>query len=234
MIAREGLPFILVGLALTVVAIWIAAKWDNALMFGVSIVLAVLTLSTVYFFRDPERTINAEPNAVLSPADGRVVAIDTLDSHPFVGGKALQVSVFLSVFDVHVNRVPASGRIEYMKYNPGKFLAAFNDKASLLNEQTEIGMVTENGHRLVFKQIAGLIARRIVCHLKDGDQVTAGDRFGMIRFGSRADIILPAGSRLAVKTGDRVHGGTSVIGYPAVSSQNAESAPTGGDDHAKL
>jgi phosphatidylserine decarboxylase len=234
MIAREGLPFILIGFVLTFVAIWIAAKWDSALMFGVSIVFAMLTLFTVYFFRDPDRTISAEPYAVLSPADGRIVAIDTLENHPFVGGKTLQVSIFLSVFNVHVNRVPATGRIEYVKYNPGKFLAAFDDKASLLNEQTEIGMVTEDGRKLVFKQIAGLIARRIVCRLKDGDQVSSGDRFGLIRFGSRADILMPPGTRLVVKKGDRVHGGTSVIGYLASSPDSSGSVRTGERDNAKL
>jgi phosphatidylserine decarboxylase len=234
MIAREGLPFILIGFVLTLAAIWVAAKWDSGWMFGLSIMFAVLTLFTAFFFRDPERAIPAEPNAVLAPADGRIIAIDTLDSHPFIGGTVVQVSIFLSIFDVHVNRVPASGRIEYVRYNPGKFLAAFNDKASLLNEQTEIGMVTGQGQKLVFKQIAGLIARRIVCRLKAGDQAAAGGRFGMIRFGSRADVLMPAGTRIAVKLGDCVHGGTSIVGYLGVSSQNPVSAPTGEDGHAKL
>jgi phosphatidylserine decarboxylase len=140
------------------------------------------------------------------------VVIDTLDNHPFVGDKAIQVSIFLSVFDVHINRVPAGGLIDYVNYNPGEFFAAYEDKASLLNEQTEIGMITETGAKIAFKQIAGLIARRIVCDLVAGDRVIAGDKFGLIRFGSRTDILLPANSQVAVKLGDRVRGGETVIG----------------------
>ena len=212
MIARDGWSLILIGLILTVAALWVATRWDSRTAFIASIVFALLTVFTVYFFRDPERSARVEPGMLIAPADGRIVKIDTLAAHPFVGEKAIQVSIFLSVFDVHVNRVPASGRIDYMKYNKGKFLAAYEDKASLENEQTEIGMTAESGHHVVFKQIAGLIARRIVCWAKQGDVVCRGDRFGLIRFGSRVEIFLPkAMVEIKVKKGDVVKGGESII-----------------------
>lgn len=212
MIAREGWTLIIIGLVLTVVLIWAATRWDNWPTFALSLIFGVLTIFTVFFFRDPERTIPLAPGVLVAPADGKIVAIDTLETHPHIGGQTLKISIFLSVFDVHVNRVPASGTVDYVKYNPGKFLAAFEDKASLLNEQTEIGMTAENGRKIVFKQIAGLIARRIVCTLNENDRPTAGDRCGMIRFGSRTDLLVPIDSRLDVKMGDRVKGGKTVIG----------------------
>lgn len=213
MIAKEGLLFVLSGGLLTILTIWIANKLDNGWWFVASLILGLLTLFTTYFFRDPQRVIPDDANALVSPADGRIVMIDTLARHEFINGPAVQVSVFLSVFDVHVNRVPCTGEIKYVHYNPGKFLAAYEDKASLVNEQTEIGLLAQTGQPVVFKQIAGLIARRIVCHLTEGESASRGDRFGMIRFGSRADVILPLGSELAVKVGDKVKGGVSIIGY---------------------
>jgi len=213
MIAREGFLLIGIGLVLTVLLLMGAVRWSNALFFVLSLIAGILTIFTVYFFRDPDRVCPDEPNILLAPADGKVVAIDTLADAPFIESPAIRVSIFLSVFDVHVNRVPASGRVEYVKYNPGKFLAAYEDKASLVNEQTEIGMLSDNGCKLVFKQIAGIIARRIVCQLADGQQVGAGERFGMIRFGSRADLIVPVDSDIRVRLGEHVAGGSSVIGY---------------------
>jgi phosphatidylserine decarboxylase len=144
MIAREGFPFILIGLALTVVLMLIATKYDSNWAFGTAILFGLLTLFTTFFFRDPNRSVPVTPGMLVSPADGKVIRIDTLENHQYVGGKTIKVSIFLSVFDVHVNRVPAEGRIEYVKYNPGKFFAAFADKASELNEQTEIGMTTSS------------------------------------------------------------------------------------------
>jgi len=211
MIAREGWVFILIGVSLTLVSIWIAARWNNWQMFVLSLLFGILTLFTTYFFRDPERSVPSQPNALVSVGDGRVVAIDTLQSHPFMGENSVRVSVFLSVFDVHVNRIPATGTIDYVDYHKGKFFAAFEDKASEKNERTEIGMTTVSGHRVVFVQIAGLIARRIVCKLSEGDSVDAGNRFGLIRFGSRVDLIVPANTELLVKEGDGVYGGETVI-----------------------
>lgn len=143
----------------------------------------------------------------------------------------MKISIFLSIFDVHINRIPASGRIDYVKYNPGKFFAAYKDKASQLNEQTEIGITTEAGHKIVVKQIAGLIARRIVCKLREGDAVSVGNRFGMIRFGSRAELFVPVNSKLQVETGEHVKGGQTVIGYlPLLADEKMPEQMVKGDN----
>ena len=213
MIARDGWTFILIGIVLTIIVIWLATKWDSRVLFGLGVFLSLATLFVVYFFRDPERTVLSESGMLVAPGDGRIVLIDTLASHPFVGPNTIQISIFLSVFDVHVNRVPASGRIEYVKYHPGRFMPAYLDKASLDNEQTEIGMNTDCGRPVTFKQIAGILARRIVCRLSEGDEVGVGSRFGMIKFGSRVDLLVPADSRITVQVGDQVRGGETVMGY---------------------
>ncbi len=218
MIAREGVIFIVIGLALTVALLYSANRADNSVLFVLAVVAGLLTIFTTYFFRDPEREIPQGSGILVSPADGKVLGVETV-SHPFVGDSAVKVSIFLNVFDVHVNRIPAAGTVSYVKYNPGKFFAAFEEKASELNEQTEIGLEADTGDKIVFKQIAGLIARRIVCKVKAGDRVAAGERFGMIRFGSRTELFLPKGSQVKVAKGDRVAGGASVIGLlPKVGS----------------
>ncbi|MBN1212254.1 MAG: phosphatidylserine decarboxylase family protein [candidate division Zixibacteria bacterium] len=232
MIAREGLIFIFIGLALTAAFMWGATRYSNLWLFALSVVFALLTLFTTFFFRDPDRTCPDHQNLLVAPADGKIIDISEIPNHPFIGGAAVKISIFLSVLDVHVNRIPATGVIDFVKYNPGKFFAAYEEKASELNEQTEIGMTAISGHKLVFKQIAGIIARRIVCRLNEKDTVTAGERFGMIRFGSRTDLIIPADSRLEISLGDQVYGGRSVIGYlndtdavtakEAVKEKNAE------------
>lgn len=234
MIAREGMMLIIIGLALTAGLTLAAARWDSRWLFGASLFFGVLSLFTVFFFRDPERKVPVEPQVLVAPADGRIIAIKDLENHPFIGGKAVRISIFLSVFDVHINRVPTDGTVEYVKYNPGRFLAAFNDKASDLNEQTEIGMRTEGGQKIVFKQIAGLIARRIICRLKEGEKVSAGDRFGLIRFGSRTDLIIPADSRINVKEGDTVRGGTSIIGYLNAGNQTRSQISSGEVENVEL
>ena len=234
MIARDGWTFIAVGVILTVVAIWMATRWDSRVAFGLSVLFALVTVYVAYFFRDPDRTVKLEPDMLVAPADGRIVVVDTLDSHPFVGDGTIQVSIFLSVFDVHVTRVPAAGTIDYVQYNPGRFLPAFVDKASELNEQTEVGLVSRTGRKLAFKQIAGVIARRIVCHLEPGDRVAAGERFGLIRFGSRVDLLLPPDSRVLVKLGDRVRGGESVIGYLGGTVETSHPVAAGEETDAQL
>ncbi len=213
MIAREGLYVILAGVILTVGLVLTASRWDSKIAFVLSLIFGVLTIFTVFFFRDPNRNVSPQPGLLVAPADGRVIAIENLTENPYVGGPAKKVSIFLSIFDVHVNRVPASGRIDYVAYNPGKFFAAFQDKASHLNEQTEIGMVTSQGYKIIFKQIAGLIARRIVCNLAEGDEVAVGERFGIIKFGSRAELIVPSASDITASVGEHVTAGESVIGY---------------------
>lgn len=228
MIAREGFPFILIGLVLTVVLILLATRANSYWLFGLSAVFALLTLFTTFFFRDPTRTFVPEPGLLVSPADGKVIKIEQLETHPFVGGATTKISIFLSVFDVHVNRVPASGVVSHVTYNPGEYFAAYADKASERNEQTEIGMITDTGDRILFKQIAGLIARRIVCRLKSGDTVVAGDRFGLIRFGSRTELFVPATATILVSPGDRVLGGETAIAKLALHSINSHSSAQAG------
>jgi phosphatidylserine decarboxylase len=213
MIVRDGVPLIVTGLVLVVLLVWAANRWDSVWPFGLGLVFAVLTVFTAFFFRNPQRTIPSESGVIVAPADGRIVTIEHLDRHPHVGDSAILVSIFLSVFDVHVNRTPASGVINYVDYYPGKFLVAFSRRASDENERTEIGMTTESGRKIAFKQIAGIIARRIVCRLAADDSVSTGERFGMIRFGSRTDIILPPDATVKVQLGQHVKGGSSVIGY---------------------
>ncbi len=231
MITREGLPFIAIGLGATAGLVWTALRWDSWGLLGIGAVLGLLSLFTIFFFRDPPRHVEVEPNLLLSPADGRILSIETVPNHSYLGGDALKISIFLSIFDVHINRIPASGRIDYVKYNPGKFFAAYKDKASQLNEQTEIGITTEAGHKIVVKQIAGSIARRIVCKLREGNAVSVGDRFGMIRFGSRAELFVPVNSKLQVETGEHVKGGQTVIGYlPRLADEKMPEQMVKGDN----
>ena len=231
MIAREGLPFIVVGLAVTAILVAASLRWDSWWLFSAGALLALLTLFTIFFFRDPSRRVIAEPNLLLAPADGKIVSIDTLENHPYVGGRAVKISIFMSILNTHINRIPTSGTIDYVQYNPGKFFAAFKDKASQLNEQTEIGIISQAGYKIVVKQIAGFIARRIVCKLREGDTVSAGDRFGMICFGSRADLLVPADSDLQVHMGDHVKGGLTVIGrLPARRPRTAPAEAAKGEN----
>lgn len=167
-------------------------------------------LFTVYFFRDPERVAPAGANLVLSPADGTVIGINEVDEQTFIHGRAIQICIFMSPLNVHVNRNPVTGIVRYMKHLPGEYFAAFEDKASLRNEQTHIGIETPHG-RVFFKQIAGFIARRIVCPLKDGDSVTAGKRFGMIKFGSRVDVFVPASATINVRLQQKTAAGETVV-----------------------
>jgi len=206
-VAREGLPFIIPGLIITILLFFLGA-------FFVAILIGLATLFTVYFFRDPDRINQAGEDAVLSPADGTIIDIRHLeDGNNSLGAPALKISIFMSVFNVHVNRIPAKGRISRIIYNPGKFFSANLDKASEQNENNRIALDTDNGHKIVFVQIAGLIARRIVCWVKEQDHVNAGQRFGLIRFGSRVDIYLPAESRINIRLREKVKAGKTVIGY---------------------
>lgn len=180
--------------------------------------LAVLTGSlsafTIYFFRDPERQSDAAEKTVLAPADGKVLGIQYLDGTSNLLGKpAVKVSVFMSVFDVHVNRVPASGKVSKITYHPGRFFSANRDKASEQNEHNRIALETKDGERIVFVQIAGLVARRIACWIKEGDDVRAGQRFGLIRFGSRVDLYLPYQTRIIAVASQRVKAGKTILGY---------------------
>ena len=203
-LAKEGFVFIIPLLVVTILMFLLSFYW-------VAFFLGLGFLFVTCFFRDPERHIPNEPNVIVSPADGKITEIIT-EKEPINGELCKRVTIFLAVFNVHVNRVPIAGTIEEIRYNPGKFLAAFNPKASMDNEQNII--LINNGKAHVFvKQIAGLIARRIVCWPKKGDYYELGQRYGLIRFGSRVDILLPETTKLSVTCGDNVSGGKSIIGY---------------------
>lgn len=203
-IAKEGYIFILPAAVIPVFLAIASFYWAAGVFF-------LLFLFIVYFFRDPERVIPQDENAIVSPADGKVVEI-ARDNDPFLDKPYKRVSIFLNIFNVHVNRIPIKGRIEKTRYNEGKFLNAASHKASLENEQSVI-LISDRHHKLVVKQIAGLIARRIVCWAKPYENYERGQRFGLIRFGSRVDIFVPENSRLVVSVGDHVAGGKSIIGY---------------------
>jgi phosphatidylserine decarboxylase len=209
-ISREGYATIALVIALWMgsVSLWLLSPW--MFLWPVVVLLGLVTLLIVYFFRDPERLVPSDPAAVVSPADGRVVLIQDVHESRFLQGPARQISIFLSVFNVHVNRTPIQGTVRQCDYVPGSFLAAFNHRASLKNEQTVVGI--EGGHgRVLFKQIAGLLARRIVCNLHEGDVVTSGQRFGIIKFGSRVDVFLPPDADIRVFVGTRVRGGETIL-----------------------
>lgn len=203
-IASEGWIFIVPAAVVT--ALLFAFGWKNT-----GIVALVLTLFVLFFFRDPERTVPAGDNLIVSPADGRVIVIKDIYEPDYLKQDVKQISIFLSVFNVHVNRSPVAGSVEVVKYNPGKFHVASVDKASLDNEQTSM-VISTGKHKVLVKQIAGLIARRIVCYAKPGDSIRTGERYGLIRFGSRVDIFLPKETEIKVKVGDRVKGARDIIG----------------------
>ncbi len=174
---------------------------------------SLLTFFVVYFFRDPGRTIPPEKNGILSPADGKVVQVEPCVEDRFLKGPAIKVSVFMSLFDVHVNRNPLTGRVVESAYSPGKFVRADLDQASLANERNALLVENAEGVRLLVVQIAGLIARRIVCWVKKGDWVERGQRFGLIRFGSRLDVYLPPNTALKVQPGQKTLAGQTILGY---------------------
>src|SRR5215510_549278 len=173
-------------------------------LYPAAFLVMLLATSVAFFFRNPKREIPSDPRVIVSPADGRVVKVERV-------GNVTKLSIFLSIFDVHVNRSPIAGRIEAIDYKQGKFKAAFNHAASVENERNVI-MVAQGELKLVFTQIAGLIARRIVCWKKVGDTVAKGELIGLIRFGSRVDVLFPAGTEVTVEPGTRVRGGSSAIG----------------------
>jgi phosphatidylserine decarboxylase len=212
-IAREGWAFILPLCGLTVVGMatvpWLG--WP----------FLALTAFVCYFFRDPERTIPTTPGLLLSPADGKVIAL-TPQGDAAQEPVGTQVSIFLSVFDVHINRAPVSGSVRDVCYRPGKFLPAFRSQASALNEQNVVTFQTSDA-QIVVKQVAGILARRIVCRVKAGDWLNAGERFGLIRFGSRVDIVIPPQFTVHVSLGERVRGGQSVLAsHPSQASHAAD------------
>jgi phosphatidylserine decarboxylase len=205
-IVAEGFPFITLSLVFT----------GFAAFFGVvllTILLAALTIFIIAFFRNPERRFQDAEKLVISPADGKVIKIEDVDVRGTIDGRFKKISIFMNVFNVHVNRAPYGGRIEKISYRPGTFVSANLDKASADNERNDVLIRAEDGSAVWTVQIAGLIARRIVCWVREGDTVAKGERFGMIRFGSRVEVFLPADSRIVVRLNDKVRGGQTPLGY---------------------
>ena len=230
MIAREGYTVVAIA---AVLALGIAAGawqieawlWRGPLLVGAAGLLAF----TLYFFRDPERTPppDARENGLLAPADGRVVEVVEEDEPLYLDGPARRISIFLSPLDVHVNRVPARGVIEYERYRPGDYLVAWHPKASEKNERSELGLRHPGGTKVLFKQIAGAVARRIVYHIGEGDSVAAGERFGIVKFGSRMDVLVPPHVDLTVETGEHVTAGETVLGWlPEAAAEPSAAAGT--------
>ena len=206
-IAPEGIPFLLGAMALAAALFLVWPRTIPAALFGV-----LLAVFVGWFFRNPDRSPPSLPGAVISPADGKIVYAGDNPPGRYFGAPGKRVSVFMSLFDVHVNRAPVSGQVVSVQYHPGKFLAANVEKASLANEQNGVLLETPDGHRVAYVQIAGFVARRVVCDLVPGDTVRAGQRVGLIRFGSRVDILLPSSASLNVRAGDRVRAGESIVG----------------------
>ena len=204
--AIEGLPFLVPMVLLTVM--FGILGWKVWMSLGI-----LLSLFIAYFFRNPKREIPNLQNIILSPADGKVIHIGECEEDRFLKEKALKVSIFMSLFDVHLNRAPVSGKVLEKKYLPGQFLVASVEKSSLLNEQNAMILETEDRIKILLIQIAGLVARRIVCYAKAGDLLRKGEIFGLIRFGSRVDLYLPPEVKPIVRVGQHVKGGESIIGY---------------------
>ena len=205
-IAHEGYPFIIFFLVVTVFVAFFGISW-------LIILFAFITFFIIWFFRNPERYFQEEEKVLISPADGKVIKIEDVEVNGTVSGRFKKISIFMNVFNVHVNRAVYSGKIETINYLEGKFFSANLDKASLENERNEIMIRTEDRRSVWMVQIAGLIARRIVCWVNVGTTIKKGERFGLIRFGSRVDVYLPEDSQISVKLRDNVKAGQTVLGY---------------------
>jgi phosphatidylserine decarboxylase len=204
-IARPGYPFI-------AAAAFVTAVFALLGLTVLSLIGLVSAFCICGFFRDPDRIIPTTPAAVVSPADGKVIRIETVSGSKIYPGDCTKISIFMSVFNVHVNRIAYEGRVVDIDYRPGSFVAADKDDASSANEQNRLTIETADGRKIVIVQVAGLIARRIICRLQPGDGVLRGQRFGMICFGSRLDVYLPPDTGTAVSIGDKVTAGTSILG----------------------
>jgi phosphatidylserine decarboxylase len=208
--AREGLGFILIAALIAAAAYTAALTRRSWPLWLLALVLTLVTHWGANFFRDPERSGARGERLIIAPADGKVVMITEVDEPTFVHGRATRVSIFMNVFNVHVNRYPVSGTVKYVHRNPGKFMNAAAEESSLENEQTSVGLEA-GGQRILVRQIAGLIARRIHTYSREGERVEQGERMGLIRFGSRVDVFVPPASSLHVKVGQNTIAGTTVI-----------------------
>jgi len=209
--AREGLLFIAIAAVVAAGGFGFAISRRSWGLWLAAFVLLLLALWVAYFFRDPERTGERGTSLIVAPADGKLIMITDVDEPTFIGGRAVRLSIFMNVFNVHVNRYPVDGVVKYIHYNKGKFFNAAAEKSSLENEQMSVGVETGR-YRVLVRQIAGLIARRIVTYSKLGEKVKQGDRMGIIRFGSRVDVFLPIGSTVRAKLGDATTAGVTILG----------------------
>lgn len=209
---REG-RFILIGFLVGFALLsFLAIKFlPTPYSYGLIALIWVLYGFIVWFFRNPDRFVEANINDIIAPVDGKVVVIEEVEENEFLKTRCIQLSIFMSPLNVHVNRYPVSGKVIYTKYHPGKYLVAFHPKSSTLNERTTVVVETENKHRVLFRQIAGAVARRIVLYSKENDEATAGNEYGFIKFGSRLDIFLPLGTEILVNIGDKTKGGVQKI-----------------------
>ena len=209
MFAPEGWPFIFGGAAFCVASRFMGPRWVWLPLFAIGV---LFTLFSMWFFRNPARALPEGEGLIVSPADGEVVHIGDEPPGRYMSEPGKRVSIFMSPMNVHVNRAPVSGRVSSVRYNKGEFHVARVEKASLMNEQNGVEIVTPEGRKVTYVQIAGILARRIVCDVREGDEVTQGRRVGMIRFGSRLDVYLPRDARINVAVKDRVRAGETVIG----------------------
>lgn len=205
LLAREGWPHLALA-SFAAAGVHAAAGWAWALPFWLMLVFIA------QFFRDPPRRIAEAPGAITAPADGRVIAVDTVQD-PYLQRPALRVSIFMNVFNVHANFIPAAGRVQRRWYSPGRFINAALDKASEHNERNALWIKTDSGADIVVVQVAGLIARRILCYVDEGARVAHGERYGFIRFGSRLDVYVPAASKVQMGLGDKVKAGSNVLAF---------------------
>jgi phosphatidylserine decarboxylase len=208
--AREGVSFIVIAALISVGVYALALNRRSWPLWLLAFVLTLVTLWVAYFFRDPERPGQRGDRLVVAPADGRVVMVSEVDEPSFMHGRAVRISIFMNIFNVHVNRYPISGTVDLVERKAGRFLNAAADAASMENEQTSIG-IASGSDRVLVRQIAGLIARRIVTYAHQGDTVKQGDRMGLIRFGSRVDVFVPVHTALRVKPGDPSFAGVTVL-----------------------
>ncbi len=212
MFARDGYTTIFVTIIFAIIvsgiARYIEPHWTAYIIYTA---MALLVAFILFFFRDPDRDITEGDNYILSPADGNVVQIKEVQEDQYIEGPATQISIFLSPMDVHINRVPVRGTLEYLEYEPGIFLVAYDHRASELNERADFGVRHPSGTKVFFRQITGFLARRIVYHLEKGDELNAGDRFGMMKFGSRMDILVPAEVEINVSEGEKAVAGQTIL-----------------------
>ncbi|WP_455378898.1 phosphatidylserine decarboxylase family protein [Petrachloros mirabilis] len=203
--AKEGFPFIAAAAGVTLVAGWLGFN-------VVAVAAGILTLFVAWFFRNPARVIPQGSRLVVAPGDGKVIVIDEEFEPRYLKDRSIRITIFLNVFDVHINRVPCEGIVEDVQYQPGLFLVASRPDATIKNEQNALMIKTSTGARVLCVQVAGLIARRIVCWLSPNDNAVRGERYGLIRFGSRMDTFVPANSMIKVAVGDHVKGGETILG----------------------